>query len=118
MSFIEAPQALTPKQVADQSGARLLATLKQECKRQFELAWKKGLNGRLVDKTFSEAQVFFDAYGVKATLAFDLHAKLQELIYLTDNTWVPLVPVYAYVRNQDGTVIITEPVIVEPVLEE
>lgn len=108
MSFIAAPTPPTDKQKADHSGARLLSVLKQECKSQFELAWKKREGGKLVNKTQIEAQAFFDSYGVKAALAFELHSKLQELIYLTDNSWVPLVPPYEYVENQDGTVTIGE----------
>ena len=36
--------------------------------------------------------------------AFQAHAKLQELIYFLDPTWVPLIPPKAYTVNQDGTV--------------
>lgn len=108
MSFITPPTPPTDKQKADTSSARLLATLKQECKTQFDIAWKKPQMGKLVNKTQAEAQTFFDAYGIKAALAFELHSKLQELIYLTDDSWVALVPPYAYVANQNGTVTIGE----------
>jgi hypothetical protein len=109
MSFITQPAQQTEKQRADSSGLRLLNVLKQECRTQFELAWKKRVNGKLVNKTAAEVQSFFDAYGVKASQAFDLHALLQSLIYQTDNSWVPLVPIYAYVVNPDGSVTITVP---------
>lgn len=109
MSFITPPTPPTDKQKADNSGSRLLATLKHECKAQFDIAWKKGVMGKLVNKTVAEAQAFFDQYGVKAALAFDLHSKLQELIWMTDNTWVPLVPPLAYDKHEDGTVTISEP---------
>lgn len=107
MSFITAPTPPTDKQRADASGFRLLATLKQECRTQFDVAWKKGQMGKPVNKTVAEAQAFFDGYGDKAVLAFELHSKLQELIYMTDNTWVPLVPPYAYDKHEDGTVTIS-----------
>lgn len=106
MSFIEPIAPRTDKQKADNSGYLLLATLKQECVTQFEIAWKKRVGGKIENKSAPEAQSFFDSYANKAVLAFDLHAKLQELIYLTDNTWVPLVPPYEYVKNTDGTVTI------------
>jgi hypothetical protein len=107
MSFITAPTPPTDKQKADQSGLILLSAMKKECKIQFDVAWKKRVAGNLVNKTVAEVQAFFDGYGDKAVLAFDLHSLLQELIYLTDNTWVPLVPPHAYVKNQDGTVTIS-----------
>lgn len=107
MSFITAPTPPTDKQKADHSGARLLSSLKQECRTQFDVAWKKREAGQLVNKTVAEAQAFFDQYADKAVLAFELHSKLQELIYMTDNTWVALTPPHSYVKNQDGTVTIS-----------
>jgi hypothetical protein len=109
MPFISQPTQ-TDKSQADNSGLRLIQVMKTECKRQFELAWKKRANGQIVDKTVAEAQAFFNSYGDKAVLAFNLHAKLQEIIYMTDNTWIPLVPPHEYVKNEDGTVTIGEPV--------
>lgn len=107
MSFINQNQQ-TEKQKLDNSSLRLLNTMKLECKQQFELAWKKRVNGKLENKTISEVQSFFDALGNKAGLAFTLHGKLQELIYLTDNSWITLIPIYNYTVNQDGTVTILE----------
>lgn len=107
MSLIQAPQPLNEKQQADLSALRLLNAMKAECKKQFELAWKKRINGVLVDKSVQEVQSFFDSFGDKAALAFEAHSKLQALIYLTDNTWVPLVPQHNYVKNEDGTVTVS-----------
>ena len=107
MSFIQPPAQLTDKQKADRSGFRLVQVMKQECTDQFNIAWKKRVNGQLVDKTVEEAQAFFDQYGVKAALSFLLHGKLQELIYLSDDSWVALEPVHNYAPQQDGTVIIS-----------
>jgi len=109
MSFVIPPAPLTDKQRTDLSSFRLLNVLKQECKAQFDLAWKKRADGRVVNKTYQEVQAFFDGYGVKAAQCFELHGLLQSLIYATDNSWVPLVPVYEYVVNQDGSVTITAP---------
>jgi hypothetical protein len=108
MAFIT-QQAPTQKQQADYSGLILINCMKKECKKQFDLAWKKTVNGNLVNKTVAEAQTFFDSYGDKAVTAFELHSKLQEIIYMTDNTWIPLVPPHAYVKNEDGTVTILTP---------
>lgn len=107
MSFITQPTQLSDKQKADVSSVTLLNQLKMHCKQQFEIAWKKRVNGQLVNKTVAEAQAFFDQFGVKAALAFELHSDLQDLIYKTDNSWVPLIPPHAYVKNQDGTVTIS-----------
>jgi hypothetical protein len=108
MSFINLPQ-ITQKQRADASTNILLGTMKRECRLQFENAWKKRDGNKLINKSPEEAQDFFDEFGVKAVLAFELHAKLQDLIYMTDNSWVPLVPPYEYTKNEDGTVTIIEP---------
>jgi hypothetical protein len=108
MSFIPHPTPPTDRQKADSSGLKLLSILKHECQVQFELAWKKRAGGQLVNKTQAEAQAFFDTYGVKAAMAFALHGKLQELIYMTDNSWVPLTPPYEYEVGKDGTVTIGE----------
>jgi len=107
MAFIAPSTQQTDKQKADYSGARLLGVLKNECKQQFEVAWKKRVNGQLVNKTVAEVQAFFDGYGVKASLAFLLHGKLQELIYLTDDSWIALEPIHNYAPQQDGTVVIS-----------
>lgn len=107
MSLIQGAQPQTEKQKADLSAFRLLNAMKLECRQQFELAWKKRVSNRLVDKTVEEVQSFFNSFGDKAALAFEAHSKLQELIYMTDNTWVPLVPQHNYVKNQDGTVTIS-----------
>jgi hypothetical protein len=107
MSLIQAPTPPTEKQKADGSSFRLLQVMKQECKTQFELAWKKRAAGKLLDKSVEECQEFFNSFGDKAALAFELHSKLQELIYMTDNSWVPLVPPHNYAFNVDGTVSIS-----------
>ena len=108
MSFITPPSPPTDRQKANTSTLVLLNNMKFACKLQFEIAWKKREHGEIVNKTQAEAQAFFDSYGVKAVLAFELHSKLQELIYLTDDSWVALVPPYFYTENQDGTVVIGE----------
>lgn len=107
-NFITPLPQLSVKQMADLSGLKLVNSMKSECQKQFDLAWKKKVNGQLVNKTVEEAQAFFDQYGNKAVLAFQLHGKLQELIYLTDNSWVPLVPPHNYTPNlETGTVVIS-----------
>jgi len=107
MSLIQAPAPLTDKQKADISAIRLLQAMKQECKTQFELAWKKREANVLVNKTVAEVQAFFNFFAANAALAFEAHSALQELIYMTDNSWVPLVPQHNYVKNLDGTVTIS-----------
>ena len=47
-----------------------------------------------------------DMMGTDAAKGFLSHAKLEELIYLIEPTWVPLIPPSSYVVNQDGTVTI------------
>lgn len=81
-----------------------LQQCKMYCKRSFEMAWYKVENGVRVAKTVAEAQEWFDKYGNQAALAFAGHGKLQELIYMHDQTWQPLVPVHNYTINEDGTV--------------
>jgi hypothetical protein len=105
MSFVQAPKPPSAKQVADMSSLVLLQTMKTECITQFNAAWKNS-DGSL--KSRDEVQAFFDSYGDKAALAFELHAKLQELIYMADPSWEFLVPPYKYVKNSDGTVTIGE----------
>lgn len=107
MSLIQVPAAPTDKEKSEVSILRLLQVMKQECKMQFEFAWKKRVANALVNKTVDEAQSFFNSFGDKAALAFEAHSKLQELIYLTDNSWVPLVPQHNYVKNANGSVTIS-----------
>lgn len=106
MAFIQ-QTAPTAKQQADQSALRLINMMKIECKRQFELSWQKRVEGKLEDKTVAEAQEFFDSYEDKASLAFLIHGKLQDLIYSADDSWKPLIPPHNYEFNQDGTVVIS-----------
>lgn len=84
-----------------------LAQCKQYCKRAFDEAWFKVENNQKVQKSVSEAQAWFNKIGNQSVLAFAAHGKLQELIYMNDNTWAPLVPPHVYTLNQDGTVTIS-----------
>lgn len=85
-----------------------LSQCKLYCRRSFEMAWQKVVDGQRVVKTLEEAQAWFDKIGNQSALAFAAHGKLQELIYMNDPTWVPLSPPYAYTINKDGTVTLSE----------
>lgn len=78
---------------------RLLQIMKTSAKRSFDIFWHSK------DKTPQEIAAMLGPDGAKA---MELHGKLQELIYATDPTWVPLVPPKAYTKNQDGTLTIGE----------
>ena len=74
-----------------------LAVMKETATNVFQLLWHS------TDKTPQEV---CDMLGTDAAKGFEAHAKLQELIYLIDPTWVPLVPPVGYTVNQNGTVTI------------
>ena len=76
-----------------------LNQMKRTAKNVFNLVWN--------NSSLSPQEVC-DVLGVDAAKGFDAHAKLQELIYFIDSSWVPLVPPVAYVKNEDGTVTIGE----------
>lgn len=74
-----------------------LNTMGATAARLFDIVWHtKG----------KSPQEVCDLLGTEAVKAFELHAKMQELIYALDPTWVPLVPPHEYVKNADGTVTI------------
>lgn len=97
---------LTDDLKVKQSATRLLNSMKMEARAQFDAAWKKREGGAVVNKTVEECQAFWNAMGASGTLAMEAHSKLQELIYMVDNTWIPLLPTYSYVKNANGTITI------------
>jgi len=87
------------------SNTQFLKICKHNCIGSFAQMWKKrDQRGQLVNKTKEEAQAVLNDFGVDAAKAFQAHAKLQEIIALVDPSWVPLIPPYAYVVNNDGSV--------------
>lgn len=54
-------------------------------------------------------QEMCDLLGADAKKAFEAHSGLQQLIYLLDPTWAPLIPPLPYTANDDGTVVIGSP---------
>jgi len=76
-----------------------LASMKDTATNVFQLLWHS------TDKTPQEV---CDMMNTDAAKGFLAHAKLQELIYLIDPSWVPLVPPVSYAINQNGTVTIGE----------
>lgn len=82
------------------ANTQCLNIMKMTARNTFNMLWNNP------DKT---AQEVCNDLGVDAGKAFDLHSNLQGLIYSIDNTWVPLVPLYPYVLNLDGSITITYP---------
>ncbi len=79
--------------------AYCLSVMKMTAKNTYDLLW---LNK---NKT---PQDICNSLGAEAVKAFELHGALQELIYSLDNSWVPLVPLKKYTKNENGTVSIVE----------
>lgn len=73
-----------------------LSAMRASCRNVFDLCWTEN------------PQEVCDQLGTDAVKAFEAHGKLQELIYLMDPTWQPLLPPYEYVKNEDGTITIGE----------
>ena len=100
MGLIQEPQQAQLPTVLDQiksENTRCLSVMKDTARVVFQLLWHS------TDKTPQEV---CDVMGTDAAKGFLAHAKLQELIYLIDPTWVPLVPPVSYTINQNGTVTI------------
>jgi hypothetical protein len=100
MALIQEPQQAQLPTVLDRiidENTHCLSVMKDTAKAVFQLLWHSS------DKT---PQQVCDMMGTDAAKGFEAHAKLQELIYLIDPTWVPLVPPVGYTVNQNGTVTI------------
>ena len=76
-----------------------LQVMKNTAIQVFQMTWQH--------ESLSSQQVC-DLMGTEVAKGFEAHAKLQELIYLIDPTWVPLVPPKSYIKNDDGTVTIQD----------
>ena len=100
MPLVNQPPQITALAQIKSLSTQLLGQMKMVAKTQFDLVWNNK------DKT---AQEVLDMFGVEAGLAMDAHYDLQMLILSIDNTWVPLVPPLPYVRNEDGTIVVTYP---------
>jgi hypothetical protein len=110
MSLAEEIPQPTTSQLIKSTNYNCLLVMKEAAKRTFELFWHAD------GKTPQEVA---DDLGTGAALGFVVHAKLQELIYTLDNSWVPLMPTHVYTPNPDGSVTIGEIIPVkEPAPEE
>jgi len=92
------PQPTALDRIVDEN-TRCLSVMKDTARAVFQLLWHS------TDKT---PQQVCDMMNTDAAQGFLAHSKLQELIYLIDPTWVPLVPPVSYTVNQNGTVKIGE----------
>jgi hypothetical protein len=90
------PQPTALDRIVDEN-THCLEVMKETARVVFHLLWHS------TDKTPQEV---CDMMGTDAAKGFEAHAKLQELIYLIDPTWVPLVPPVGYSLQQDGSVLI------------
>jgi hypothetical protein len=102
MALVRQPQPEPQPTALDRivnENTHCLSVMKDTAKVVFQLLWHSR------DKT---PQQVCDMMGTDAAKGFLSHAKLQELIYLIDPTWVPLVPPVGYTVNQNGTVTIGE----------
>lgn len=100
MSLIKQVGAIKEVDKILAANTQCLSVMKMTAINTFNLFWKNP------NKT---AQEVCDQFGTDAAKAFELHAGLQQLIYAIDNTWVPLVPLFPYVVNPDGSVTIQYP---------
>ena len=100
MSLIKNPLIPPPITALDEikmQNTMCLQVMKATAKNVFEIMWN--------NPTLTPQQIC-DQMGTNATLAFEAHSKLQELIYLIDPSWEPLVPPFEYTKNQNGTITI------------
>jgi hypothetical protein len=104
MTLFYTPPQLTDTQRAKISSKQVRDTLEKELKKQFELAWKKRVNGQLVNKTKAECQAFWNEMGISGKSAMERHAEGQTLLYKLDNSYVPLTPPYAYSADEAGNI--------------
>jgi hypothetical protein len=86
-----------------------LAQMKRSAMFVFNMLWKNPQH---------TPQEVCNMFGTDAVKAFEAHGKLQELIYLLDSSWVPLVPLKEYTKNEDGTVTINYPAPIEEQSED
>jgi hypothetical protein len=100
MSLIKAINPPTLKDEILAENTACLVQMKRTAEQVFNLFWHSAGHS---------AQDVCDLFGVDAVKAFEAHGKLQELIYMLDSSWEPLVPLYPYTKNEDGTVLIGEP---------
>jgi hypothetical protein len=98
------PTQLSEAQRAKISAKQVYDMLKHQLKIQFELAWKKRVNGQLVNKTKAECQAFWNEMGTSGKSAMERHAEGQTLLYKLDNSYVPLTPPYAYSADEAGNI--------------
>ena len=104
MGLIQEPRQAQLPTVLDQiksENSHCLSVMKDTAIVVFQLLWHSS------EKT---PQQVCDMMGTDAAKGFQAHGKLQELIYLIDPTWLPLMPPCSYVANHDGTVTIGEAV--------
>lgn len=97
MGLIITPQQKTVLDDIKLTNTTLLNQMKLSARNLFQMTWHNPKN---------TPQEVMDLLGVDAAKAFQAHSGLQQLIYLVDPTWVPLVPTHEYVVNQDGSVTI------------
>lgn len=100
MSLIKRNEPPTEIERIQIANTQCLNVMKSTARSTFDLVWNNQ------NKT---PQEICDMFGVDAVKAFDLHSKLQTLIYSIDNSWVPLVPPLERVENEDGTITIVTP---------